>query len=176
MKESHRQIGIGRSVAASLAGLMLWGCGGSTPPPTPQPAATRLSETAPSSKPAEERPRFFLGVSYVRSGGFAGLSRRVLISADGSYVVSQTNLGQYIGKLSAEQLAGLAKAFEGWNQLADSYPAPKGTADDFQYEIHYGPKTVLASDASKDLPESFRKAIAAVDAAVKAAEESKTGK
>jgi hypothetical protein len=97
-------------------------------------------------------------VSYHRSGGLAGSSDHITISRTGTVQVTGRLFGESSTLLSEFQMMQLARLFEGWEKLADHYPAAQGAADDFVTEIRYGDKTVVASDAARNMPDQFVRA------------------
>jgi hypothetical protein len=100
----------------------------------------------------------FQPIEYHRSGGVAGADDRVTVTRDGKLSANGRFVGKFDAQVSEFQLMALARTFEGWNKLQGSYPSPPGTADAFITEIKFGEKSVTASDASKAVPEDFRRA------------------
>jgi hypothetical protein len=94
-------------------------------------------------------------VAYHRSGGLMGTSDHVTISSSGTVQVTGRLFGESSAVLSEFQMMQLARLFEGWDKLGDTYPAERGSADDFVTEIRYGDKPVTASDAARNVPEQF---------------------
>lgn len=94
-------------------------------------------------------------IAYHRSGGLLGTSDHVTISSSGTVQVTGRLFGQSNTVLSEFQMMQLARLFEGWEKLGDTYPAERGSADDFVTEIRYGDKAVTASDAARNVPEQF---------------------
>ena len=94
-------------------------------------------------------------ISYHRSGGLSGTSDHITVSRTGTVQVTGRLFGEANTLLSEFQMMQLARLFEGWEKLAEHYPAERGAADDFVTEIRYGDKTVVASDAARNTPEHF---------------------
>ena len=118
---------------------------------------------APRTQPTME------AIRYERSGGFAGTHDVVEISKDGAIVVQGKLLKSGKGQLTKDEAAKLTALFAGWGDLKANYPAPPGSADGFTVKIQYGTKEVTASDMNKELPESFKAAQAAIEAAAQSA-------
>jgi hypothetical protein len=101
-------------------------------------------------------------IRYTRTGGFAGTHDQLVISPDGSIAVSGKTWGDRRGRLTTEQIAALADAFNGWDALRDHYPALPGVTDYFELTLTYGGKTVTAADIST-APTTFQRAQTLLD-------------
>src|SRR3954468_17413680 len=87
-------------------------------------------------------------IRYTQTGGLTGTNDRLIISPDGTAVVTGTVWGNRSGRLSAEQIATLNAAFEGWERLRNKYRPLPGVSDAFDLSLTYGEKTVIATDVS----------------------------
>jgi hypothetical protein len=94
-------------------------------------------------------------IEYTRTGGIMGTEDHIEVTTGGEVHVRGRMFGRREGRLNAEQQGELARAFTGWNDLADDYPG-RG-ADAFQYQIQFDRKKVSASQTS-DAPEPFTRA------------------
>jgi hypothetical protein len=128
--------------------------------------ATLLAAVSAScaKKPDLPAPPELKPIEYRRSGGFAGTKDRISVAADGSVQVGGFLLGNRRGKLSDKQRATLAEAFADWEALQAEYPPPPETVDAFEVTITYDGKSVMATDATDDLPETFERARKALEA------------
>jgi hypothetical protein len=95
-------------------------------------------------------------ILYHRTGGFAGTDDRVVIWPDGLVEVRGKLLVPGSIRLRNDRLARLASLFDGWPKLKDRYLA-SDIADAYTITIHYGGKSVEASDLAPDLPPQFRR-------------------
>jgi hypothetical protein len=95
-------------------------------------------------------------VYYHRTGGIAGVDDRVEITPDGKVGIARRGQVPHELQLTRDQVTLLREAFRGFDTLRSDYPAPRGAADDFQYEVRYGAKTVTGRDTSVDLPPQLR--------------------
>jgi hypothetical protein len=134
-----------RWVVLAAIAWSVWGCGD----------GARQEPDAPFD--AQQAVADFAGVTYRRSGGIAGAEDRISIASDGSIETSGRFLGTRRGRISEFQIMQLVRLLEGWEKLREQYPAPSGTADAFEHEIEYRGKRVQASDASREMPEQFRR-------------------
>lgn len=94
-------------------------------------------------------------VKYVRTGGASGPGDTITIAQDGTIQTSGRLVGNATAKLSEFQLMQVARVFDGWEKLKDSYPAPDGAREPFTLSITYGAKTVTVSDGAKGVPDQF---------------------
>lgn len=101
-------------------------------------------------------------IRYTQTGGLAGTSDQMIVSPDGTVAITGPLWGNRSGRLSPEQMAALAAAFQGWDALGDHYPAVPGVTDPFNLRLTYGGKTVIATDAS-EVPESLKRAQTLLD-------------
>lgn len=112
--------------------------------------------TSCASQPAPSEPTTLQHVWYHRTGGIAAVDDRVEIQPDGHVGVVKRGQPPKEFQLTRDQVTILRDAFGGWSLLRSDYPAPRGSADQFQYEVKYGGRTVTGSEASPDLPASLR--------------------
>jgi hypothetical protein len=125
---------------------------------------TKLLLTAPflillascAAQQGPHEPTTLQHVWYHRTGGMAAVDDRVEIQPDGHVGVVKRGLPPHEAQLTRDQVTVLRDAFRGWSSLRPDYPAPRGAADQYQYEVKYGGKTVTGTDASPDLPNSLR--------------------
>ena len=134
--------------------LFAVGCGSAHPPATRPAAATA---DGPSAALAPLQP-----ISLLRLRAKFPDELRITVNPDGSYQISRRGGGgassHTKGALTPEQRRELAAAFVGWDELETVYPNPGATEEEFQIEIKYGEKHVVASDAALNLPPKFREA------------------
>jgi hypothetical protein len=140
-----KRIGIGITVALSV------GCGC---------APTTSSQTAgPASRPITAST--LKEVSFVRSRvTVANDVIKIVIDADGTYQITRRGGGgansSTRGKLTEEQRRRFIAAFAGWDALENYYSPPGGVEEEFRFEISYGGKLIVASDAALNLPQQIR--------------------
>lgn len=124
------------------------GCGNRErqPPPATQqvPAATM-----PVPLPWGRHP-----ILYHRTGGFIGTDDRIVLWPDGRLHVSGRLLGEGVTRVPDEQARHIHELLAGWERLADEYP--NQIVDDYEITIHYGGKSVTASDVAPAVPQQFR--------------------
>jgi hypothetical protein len=126
-------------------------------------ARTQPSPAGPSSQPASRPASSALKeISYVRMRvGVPNDVIRIAIDAEGAYQITRRGGGgansSTRGKLSEEQKRRFGAAFAGWDQLETYYSPPGGVEEEFRFEISYGGKLIVASDAALDLPQTIRK-------------------
>lgn len=105
-----------------LFGLILTSCG---------PAATPIPLATPTAKPDNPSLPLLEGewsIRLTQSGGIMGLSRNIVISADGKYSATDERAGKtYTGKINADELSKIKKL----------------TAS-AKYEPHTQPETICA--------------------------------
>jgi hypothetical protein len=153
--------GTRRCFAAALAALL---------------AAAPTLSCAPTARlnPAEEREqrqRFwqsrFRPVTYRVAEPDAGpLNERITVRDDGVLEMSGRLFGTALAQLPPEEVARIAEAFAGWQQLDDQYAVP-GESETVE-ELTYGGKTVHVRGNPPNLPPVYTRARAAlVDAATK---------
>ena len=86
----------------------------------------------------------------------------ITVNPNGSYQIARRGGGgansHTNGTLTPEQRRNLSATFAGWDELETIYPNPGATEEEFQIEIKYGDKHVVASDAALNLPPKFREA------------------
>ena len=141
--------------------LLLAACSPAAPQPPPgtsSPTAPVGEETEAAATPTAQEEAV---IEFHRSGGFAGISERWAIYADGRIVPSDGS----VQHMSPDQLAVLVEEISeaGFFDLADSY-LPKNTCCDmFFYEItvrHEGQsKTVETMDGFEEIPEALQFAL-----------------
>ena len=118
--------------------------------------------TQSSRTPAE--PAELQHIFYHRSGGIAGVDDRVEIQPDGRVGVIRRNERPREFQLTRDQIALLRNQLSGFASFESRYPKPERVADDFQYVLRYGGRTVTASDANRNVPERLRVAWQSLDA------------
>lgn len=103
-------------------------------PPAPPAAATENELLTP--------------VSFVRSGGFAGLTDQIEIAVDGSYTISHNDGSSESGHLAPDRTQELASLLA-QSQLFDSdHSFETPGADQFSYTVTYNGHTVTAVDGA----------------------------
>jgi hypothetical protein len=94
--------------------------------------------------------------------GFSNDVLKVKIESDGSYQISRRGGGgassSTRGQLTEDQKRQFAAAFAGWEKLESYYSPPGGAEEEFRFELAYGEKLIVASDAALNLPARFREA------------------
>jgi hypothetical protein len=118
--------------------------------------------TQSSKAPAE--PAALQHIFYHRTGGIAGVDDRVEIQPDGRIGVIRRNERPREFQLTRDQIALLHNQLSGFASLESHYPKPERIADDFQYVLRYGGRTVTASDANPNVPDKLRIAWQSLDA------------
>ncbi|MEO6435674.1 MAG: hypothetical protein ABIP55_07915 [Tepidisphaeraceae bacterium] len=118
-------------------------------------ARSNVSSVAQPSDLADHRAPGTQPILYHRTGGFAGTDDRVVIWPDGLVEVDGRVLPDGTTRVSGEQLARLTSMFQGWNALNDAY-TDSSMADAYTITIHFGSKSVTASDTARGLPPRFR--------------------
>jgi len=103
-------------------------------------------------------------ILYHRTGGVANTDDRVVIWPDGFVTVRGKILADNQGWLTRQRVAELNSILKDWPTLRDDYSA-QNVDDAYTIAITYGGKTVTGSDLAADLPERFRKAFVAIEAA-----------
>ena len=130
----------------------------------PKPAADLAAVDTPPVRSSAEQRVLIQRVSLDRTGGFSGYKLHIDITPAGSYrsYTGSTAPGQsglfgneHAGELDDDTRKQLLLAFTEFDHYASVYKAPNGTADDYTYTVRYGDKTVVATDASPDVPASF---------------------
>ena len=112
-------------------------------------AISAFAQSRPASQPA------FRGVTYHRTGGFAGTDDRITITPDGKITISGKLVGKGEAQLTPDQIAKLLELFAGWDKLNAAYKPTGVVHDGFETEIRYGDKAVTHSDGAEDVPESL---------------------
>ena len=115
-----------------------------------------------SKTPSE--PAGLQHVFYHRTGGIAGVDDRVEIQPDGRVGVIRRNERPREFQLTRDQIALLRNQLSGFASFESHYPKPEPVADDFQYVLRYGGRTVTASDANRNVPDRLRVAWQSLDA------------
>jgi len=95
-------------------------------------------------------------IFYHRAGGSAGVDDRVEIQPDGRVGVIRRNERPREFQLTRDQIALLRNQLSGFASFESHYPKPERVADDFQYVLRYGGRTVTASDANRNVPDGLR--------------------
>ena len=104
------------------------------------------SSCAQSSKTLPE-PAGLQHIFYHRTGGIAGVDDRVEIQPDGRAGVIRRNARPREFQLTRDQIVLLRNQLSGFASLESHYPKPERLADDFQYVLRYGSRTVTARNA-----------------------------
>ena len=94
-------------------------------------------------------------ILYHRTGGIAGTNDHLVIWPDGFVQVDGELFVPSVARLPDERHAKLRALFDGWEKLKPEY-LTNNIADAYTIAIHYGDKTVVASDIAPDLPQKFR--------------------
>ena len=123
----------------------------------PRDAAMGQVPRTPATLPATRPAAVLEPIEYSRTGGFIGTNDHITISPSGDITVKGKILGERHGQLTPEQMRDVAGLFAGWDKLADNYPPPTGSADDFKYEIQYGKKRVRAAAFRTSCPSHISK-------------------
>jgi len=103
-------------------------------------------------------------VYYHRTGGFAGVDDRVEIQPDGRAGVIRRNERPREFPLTRAQVDLLRDQLRDFRKWESHYPKPPRGADNFEYELRYGGRTIHASDANPNVPEKLRAAWQSLDA------------
>jgi hypothetical protein len=138
---------------ATLANV--WGCAAGGSGGAAKSATAPALPTHPASAPVLQE------LSFVRMRvGVPGDVLKVLIDSDGSYQIVRRGGGgansSTRGKLTPQQKDRLAAILVGWNELESYYSPPGGAEEEFRFEITYGGKLIVASDAALRLPDKIR--------------------
>ena len=152
------------ALALVVTSVFVTACG--DPGAGERPGLTSHGPTSTSSS-ASIPPGAAVPVSISRTGGFAGVSQRIEIAADGSWTYTDRRASVQQGKLTPEQLSSVQQrvndpAFA--SQLNGS-GGPKTCNDTFIYQIVAGEKR----GAFDDCDAAVKPAVVAVVAAVAAA-------
>ena len=147
MKRIHLGMGTAGVLMMGLVACAAGGGGGA--------GAAQGPATAPATQPGLQ------AIRYERNGGFAGTHDVVEITPAGVVTVDGKLLGKKKGRLSAEQRAALASLFADFKSYNANYPAPRGTADVFEYKIKYGDSEKGGSAMS--VPEGMKAIVAAIE-------------
>lgn len=98
--------------------------------------------------PAATENELLTPVSFVRSGGFAGLTDQIEIAVDGAYTISHDDGSSESGHLAPDRTQELASLLA-QSQLFDSdHSFETPGADQFVYTITYNGHTVTAVDGA----------------------------
>jgi hypothetical protein len=146
-----------RFVIAML--LLIAGCAHERPTPGRKSPDSFSSRRTPTTQP----------ILYHRTGGIAGTDDRVVIWPDGFVEVNGKVLPDASARVPADRLGHLASMFAGWDRLRDEYLV-SNVADAYTITIHYGGKTVTASDLEPDLPDQFRRVFTEIESIAAGAE------
>ena len=122
-----------------------------------------VTSCAKKPKPVTE-PAELQHLVYHRTGGFAGVDDRLEIKPDGRAGGARRGERPRELRLTRTQTTLIADALRGFESLESNYPAPRGAADGFNYELRYGRKRVTASEANPDVPPRLREALLMLDA------------
>ncbi|HEV7826431.1 MAG TPA: protealysin inhibitor emfourin [Mycobacteriales bacterium] len=129
-----------RLAALAVAAVVLGGCGGSPPSPAGSTAPPAPSSSAPAPAPTPGET-----IRYVRSGGVAGLRESLVITPDGTAVLTSRQFpSPRRSPLTAAERTALASALA----QAELQPAPRrrslrpGHPDEFSYTVTVGSVTL----------------------------------
>jgi hypothetical protein len=103
-------------------------------------------------------------VYYHRTGGIAGVDDRVEIQPDGLVGVIRRNERPREFPLTRDQVTLLREQLRDFGKWESHYPRPPRAADNFEYELRYGGRTIHASDANPNVPDGLRAAWQSLDA------------
>lgn len=151
------------ALVAALA-LLAAGCGEKS---EPDPASVPNAPTpVPSSTPA---------ITFVKGGGIAGISQKLVISSD-DVVTASLERGQPLERIEANaQLVSTARKYLSELDFADlDLPPAAPAADEFTYSITYGTENVSGGDTQLRTNQDLSQAIGALDAILATAGESGT--
>ena len=123
-----------------------------------------LASSCTQSSKAPPEPAGLQHIFYHRTGGIAGVDDRVEIQPDGRVGVIRRNERPREFQLTRDQIALLRNQLSGFASFESHYPKPERVADDFQYVLRYGGRTVTASDANRNVPDRLRAAWQSLDA------------
>ncbi len=103
---------------------------------------------APAAPTAAVENELLTPVSFVRSGGFAGLTDQIEIAVDGAYTISHNDGSSESGHLAPDRIQELASLLA-QSQLFDSdHSFETPGADQFVYTITYNGHSVTAVDGA----------------------------
>lgn len=133
--------GTGICVVLVVAAAVFSGCIGTKGLPAPSPA----------------NPTLF--VDYHRTGGFAGVSDRLVIFDNGVALVQSGTTGREV-MFNRSELEQVSALFDkaGFSMLEGNYTSRRGGADLMRYSITYKDKTVITEDTA--IPQSLEPVIA----------------
>jgi hypothetical protein len=140
------------SIALIVAVVLVGGCAGA-PKIERSPVSARDTAAAPTTQP----------ILYQRTGGIAGTDDRVVIWPDGAVLVEGKIIPSTTTRIDRERLNRLLAMMDGWSKLDDHYLAAN-IPDAYLITIHYGGKSVEASDLAPNLPEQFRQVFTEIEA------------
>ncbi|MFE6101839.1 hypothetical protein ACFVQ4_17935 [Streptomyces laurentii] len=142
---ARRGFGLATVLAAALA---VTGCGQAPAAPPPPPA----SSAAPASG-AEPAPQDQL-VEVVVSGGFAGISHRLVVRYDGSYTRTRGTKEPTSGRMDPAGTAALRAALEdpAYARVPERPATAPTVADGFTYQVTYGQRVVVTQDGTPRPP------------------------
>ena len=163
--------------ALTVSGLALAACGNGTAPdgaagsgsPGSVTSAPGTSSAPPqvSASPTDGKvmPGHAKQVIVTKSGGFAGISQRVVIAEDGSWTYTDDRANSTEkGTLPAAELASLQQlaASEGLFAPGKTEGLHRDCADMFTYAVTVGDMTAQSDNCGKGPNESFDKLLAVV--------------
>lgn len=136
--------------------------------PTQRPQHSPLTEwgrgaaTAPTTRP----------ILFHRTGGIAGTDDHLVVWPDGFVQVDGKLFTPAVTRVADERHVKLRRMFAGWDKLKGEHLA-NSIPDAYVITIHYGDKSVVASDLSPDLPQSFRDIFTELESVAFEAQQSK---
>ncbi|MFI5794926.1 hypothetical protein [Streptomyces sp. NPDC051677] len=122
----------------------------SSPPPSPSPSPSASAPASASPSPAPVTGPDQRLVTMTVSGGFAGVSREVVLRGDGT--VRTTDRGRSaVRRTTTAQFTSL-RTLLGDPALADvpSFTRNTGAADMFQYTLRFGGRTVMTDRSAEE--------------------------
>ncbi|MGW5422530.1 hypothetical protein [Streptomyces sp. NPDC003943] len=144
-KRYGRRFGAAAVLAAAVA---VTGCGQApAAPPTGSPASSAATRT--TEEPAPQDVLVEVGVS----GGFAGVSNKLVVHYDGAYTVRRGTRPPASGQLTPTQTAELRAALEdpAYAEVPDRATGSP-VRDGFTYQVTYGHRLVVTQDGEARPP------------------------
>lgn len=114
------------------------------------PRGVQYAPSAPRAASPTTQP-----ILYHRTGGIAGTNDHLVVWPDGFLQVDGKLFTPAVARLDGERHEKIRKMFDGWDQLQGEY-LTNNIPDAYLITIHYGDKSVAATDLSPDLPQAFR--------------------